>query len=216
MKRLIPPFVIGVVFVASGVMITPNTAVGQGVKVFSDFLQLREVVSEMRSKVPLNREWSLVYCECKNGKVIAIPVQGAAGEIDRLLFAEKSRDHGGCKTEARIMTVGPSEKRLEANRKKEDEAKRLKALDEERYRAWRSQQSSSPDSSGNRGSAETQWMSKEDYERHKQQEAADQAAAEKRARKERVDKLKDAAKEKIYRRILGEPEYVQPFNPSER
>jgi len=212
MKRLSQPFVIALLILALAAMIAPAMAAEPAAKVFSDFVQVRDLVSEMQDKVPLNREWSLVYCECKNGKVVAVPVQGSATEIDRALCEQKSRAHGGCRLEARIMKIGPSKNRLEAYSKKEEAAKRQRALDEEQYRQWRSQPSSTPSSPSATTSSDTQWMSRDDYQRQKEQEAADEAAAKKRARKQRVDELKDAAKEKVYRGILGQPEYVKPYN----
>lgn len=207
MKPLTRPFVVGTLIVASMAAVTTGLAAGPAAQVFPGFLQVRNLVAEMQSKVPLRQEWSLVYCECKNARVVAIPLQGTATEIDRALCEQKSRDHGGCKTEVRVMKVGPSEKRLEAYRIREQDAKRLRALQQEQERLWRAQQqeqqSPTPGSAGSRPSADTQWMSKEDYERHNAQLAEEEYQAERQARKRRVDKLRDDAKEVIYRSILG-------------
>ena len=50
--------------------------------------------------------------------------------------------------------------------------------------------------------SQTIFMSKEDYERYKEEQAEAEYQAEKRARKRRLDLMRDAAKEDIYRRIL--------------
>jgi len=191
------------------VAIAPNLVAGVDVKLFSGFLEMRELVSEMQSKVPVTSEWAVVYCECKDGKVVALPVRGTAMEVDKMICEKEAAAHRGCRTEVRVMKISAPQERVEAYKKREEAAGRQRALEEERYRAWRAQQSGAPDSNANssaksggnvkkRGSHELQWMTPEDFKRYQEEQELER----KRKLKQEVKDLKDEAMKKVFENII--------------
>jgi|GEM_PF-1162924 len=179
----------------------PNLSAGVDVKLFSSFLEMRDLVSEMQSKVPVTSEWAVVYCECKDGKVVALPIRGTAMEVDKMICEKEAAAHRGCRTEVRVMKISAPQERVEAYKKREEAARRQRALDEERSRAWQSQQSAANDSNRStkkKGSHELQWMTPDDFKRYQEEQELER----KRRLKQEVKDLKDEAMKKVYENVI--------------